>query len=129
MPPPRYSLPRCHFLSPSAILPNSPSAQYFPFQQSSNVRSMSLTSLRFSFLVFVSLISANAQGLYWESKSTPISQSDQPPLIEKFYAAPKMFKVVQADGNEQIFRLDKQMIYQTGKEKKTYSEASFRQLE
>ena len=77
-------------------------------------------------LSFVRL-SANGQGLCWESKMTggPLGER-----TSKYYYMPKKFKFAEDNGTEAfIFRLDKELLVVLYPGDKTYSEITFAELE
>ena len=70
----------------------------------------------------------HAQGLYWESTSTGARVPGGKPLAAKNYAAPKKLKIDQG-GQIIIFRLDQEKMYMVNPATKTYSEATFDDME
>ena len=66
-----------------------------------------------------------AQGLTWESVTTGMGREH----MSTFYYMPRMFKMSTSDGMDMIFLLDKQLIVNVDRNKKTYSEMTFGELE
>lgn len=67
-----------------------------------------------------------AQGLYWETTNTGGPGGAQ---TARFWAVPKMMKIIGDDGHQVIVRSDKDMLISIDDKKKTYWEMPFAQLE
>jgi hypothetical protein len=73
--------------------------------------------------------SAFSQGLYWESKNT-MGANGEVVNTSKMYAMPKMLKTVNdSNGNEVIFRIDKDLMYVVHPTEKTYEVVTFAEVE
>jgi len=84
------------------------------------------TSMRLTVLAVLWASAAVAQGLYWETTTTGIGTQ---PRTAKIYAAPKMMKIVQADGHTVVVRSDEDKLITIDTAKQTYHEINIAGLE
>jgi hypothetical protein len=80
-------------------------------------------------LFLLAALPLSPQGLYWESMTTGRMFPDTG-RTSKFYYMPKMFKTVTSDaGDGVILRFDKELLITLSPKDKTYSEASFAEID
>jgi GLPGLI family protein len=81
----------------------------------------------FFLVMLFSCVAARAQGqVYTESVTTGLAQEQ---INTKSYYMPRMFKMIQNNGNVIIIRLDKELMISVNNENKEYSQMNFTELE